>query len=94
MKTVGQVVATHLDIMSEIKESLITDEERDQNDTQIVVESKTNDDNDVTHSSEPVDTALTFEEYRRNNISRSLNDGDNDKKCCNCDWNYCLAETW
>ena len=92
MKTVGRVVATHLDIMSsEIRESLIGDDERDQDDTQIIIGNATNDNND---ESGPVDNGITFEEYRQNNISRSLNNSNNDKKCCNCDWEFCLAETW
>ena len=36
---------------------------------------------------------MTFAEYKDKNISRSLN-ADNEDKCCDCDWNYCLSETW
>lgn len=91
MKTVGKVVTTHLDIMSsDIKESLIGDDERNQTDTQITIDNKINENNE---ESAPNDNAMTFEEYRQNNISRSLNN-DTKKGCCNCDWQFCLAETW
>ena len=93
MKTVSQAVTTHLDVMTaEIKENLIKNEENSD-----IYSIKQQDDINRNQSDNNNQTAITFEDYRNHNISRALNDNTNDNtndKCCSCDWNYCLSETW
>ena len=93
MKTFGKVVTTHLNVMTdaEIKECLIKDEERIQQD--IDTNDNIPENTEGNEKSIKEQTIITFEDYRNNNISRSLNNDNNDK-CCNCDWKFCLAETW